>query len=59
MSNPLYIEDDGKVTKQRPSTRDVPLELRRKETPVAFEGFITSIREERAATSTATGNPGV
>jgi hypothetical protein len=47
------------VTKQRPSKRDVPLELRRKETPVAFEGFITSIREERAATSTATGNPGV
>jgi hypothetical protein len=58
-SKPIYIMDDGKVTDQRLSKRDVPLELRRKQTPVAFEGFITSIREERAAISTATGNPGV
>lgn len=48
MADPVYIEDNGKVTSSRPRKRDVPLEVRYKQTPAAFEGFMTRIKAEHA-----------
>lgn len=60
MTDPIYIQDDGWTTQTRPSKRDVPLEIRYKQTPAAFEGFVTKIRAEQAgATAEAYGLGGV
>lgn len=49
-ANPaLYVQDSGKVSRSRPSKRDVFPEYAT--TPVAFEGFITMIKEKYASAS--------
>ena len=52
---PVYIADNGKTISTRPTKRDVPLEIQYKQTPAAFEGFITKIRAERAVATAIEG----
>lgn len=51
LSKNLYIKDNGDFTTTAPhfaGKRSVPLEMRHQYTPAAFEGFLTSLRAERA-----------
>jgi hypothetical protein len=52
---PVYIANNGRTTSSLATKRDVPLEIQYKQTPAAFEGFITRVRAERAVNTAVEG----
>jgi hypothetical protein len=52
---PVYIAANGYTTPSQQTKRNVPPELQYKQTPAAFEGFITRVRAERAVITAREG----